>query len=43
MLCYLTQLQTALADLQNQVQQSIQKVAQALNDNTQPLSPKPLR
>jgi DNA-binding SARP family transcriptional activator len=43
MLCHLTQLQTALADLQNQVQQSIQKVAQALNDNTQPLSPKPLR
>lgn len=43
MLCYLTQLQTTLADLQNQVQQSIQKVAQALNDNTQPLSPKPLQ
>ncbi|MFL5662233.1 MAG: BTAD domain-containing putative transcriptional regulator [Ktedonobacteraceae bacterium] len=43
MLYHLTQLQTALADLQNQVQQSIQKVAQALNDNTQPLSPKPLR
>jgi DNA-binding SARP family transcriptional activator len=43
MLCHLTQLQTALVDLQNQVQQSIQKVAQALNDTTQPLFPKPLR
>jgi DNA-binding SARP family transcriptional activator len=43
MLGHLTQLQKALADLQNQVQQSIQRVEQALNDNTHPLSPKLLR
>jgi DNA-binding SARP family transcriptional activator len=43
MLGYLTQLQQALADLQNQVEQSIQKVEQTLNDNPQPLSPKLLQ
>jgi DNA-binding SARP family transcriptional activator len=43
MLGHLTRLQTALADLQNQVQQSIQKVEQALYDNTQSLYPKLLR
>jgi DNA-binding SARP family transcriptional activator len=36
---YLTQLQEFLADLQNQVQQSIQKVARALNSDFHPLSP----
>ena len=36
MLSHLTQLQTALADLQNQVQQSIQKVEQALNRQHSP-------
>jgi DNA-binding SARP family transcriptional activator len=37
-LAHLAQLQKAVADLQNQVQQSIQKVEQVLNDNTHPLS-----
>lgn len=43
MLGHLTRLQTVLADLQNQVQQSIQKVEQALYDNNHPLHPKLLR
>ena len=43
MLGHLTQLQKALADLQKQVQQSIQQMEQAFNENLQTLSPKPLR
>lgn len=40
MLNHLTQLQKALTDLQNQVQQSIQKVEQTFNEHPQPLSSK---
>jgi DNA-binding SARP family transcriptional activator len=43
MLGHLTQLQKALADLQKQVQQSIQQMEQAFNENLPTLSPKPLR
>jgi two-component SAPR family response regulator len=43
MLGHLTQLQKALADLQRQIQQSIQQMEQAFNENLQTLSPKPLR
>jgi DNA-binding SARP family transcriptional activator len=38
---HLTQLQGALNDLQNQVQQSIQTVEQALNSHTSPAYPRP--
>lgn len=38
---HLTQLQGALTDLQNQVQQSIQTVEQALNSHTSPAYPRP--